>query len=132
MNQNNINPNIFPGAEIQTPPSIYPPSINPEDVPGLEQIVEQTYIENLLRFNRGKVVTIYMTFTGSKEWLDKSFHGILEGAGRDNIVLSDPSTGKWYLLPSIYLDYIEFNEPITFGRNNPNARYSWHLVFFHI
>jgi len=119
MNQENLNPTVFPTIPNQ---SIYPPGINPDDVPQLEQLVELTYIENLLRYNRGKVVTVYATFSGSTEWRDKAFHGILEGAGRDNIVVSDPSTGKWYLIPSIYMDYIEFNEPITFNPSTLNPR----------
>ena len=53
-----------------------------------------------------------MTFPGSNEWRDKSFSGILEAAGRDHVVLHDTATGKWFLLPNIYVDYIEFDENI--------------------
>ena len=53
-----------------------------------------------------------MTFPGSNEWRDKVFDGVLEGAGRDHLVLSDPQTGNWLVLPNIYVDYVEFEESI--------------------
>jgi spore germination protein Q len=82
--------------------------------PSISNNEEQSYIENILRFNRGKLAKLYMTFPDSAEWRDKVFTGIIEHAGRDNIVVSDPNTGLWYLLLRIYLDYVEFEEPITF------------------
>lgn len=77
--------------------------------------MEQSYIENILRLNKGKVVTIYMTYPDSIEYRDKIYKGIIEESGRDHIVLSDPSTGKWYLLLMIYLDYVEFDEKIKYS-----------------
>ncbi len=56
-----------------------------------------------------------MTFTDSTEWRDRIFSGIIEQAGRDHLILSDPSDGKWYLLQLIYLDYIKFDEPIKYS-----------------
>ena len=40
--------------------------------------------------------------------------GVVEQAARDHIVVSDPKTGKWYLLLTIYLDYIVFDEEIDY------------------
>jgi spore germination protein Q len=77
--------------------------------------MEQSYIENILRLNKGKKATVYVSFSDSTEWRDKKFTGIIEQAGRDHIVLSDPSTGKWYLILMIYLDYVEFDEKIKYG-----------------
>lgn len=74
---------------------------------------EQSYIENILRVNKGKRVSIYQSFADSNEWRDKIFTGIIEQSGRDHIILSDPNTGKWYLLLMIYVDYIEFDEQIN-------------------
>lgn len=76
-------------------------------------IEEQSYIENILRLNRGKKVRIHMTFPDSNEFRDKVFTGVIEQSGRDHIILSDSATGNWYLLLIIYLDYIEFNEKIN-------------------
>ncbi|TDL79123.1 spore coat protein GerQ [Peribacillus frigoritolerans] len=76
--------------------------------------LEESYIENILRLNRGKVATIYMTFEASKEWNSKIFKGVIEAAGRDHIILSDQKTSKRYLLLMVYLDYITFDEEIAY------------------
>lgn len=75
---------------------------------------EQSYVENILRMNKGKVASFYMTFPDANEWRDRIFTGVIEQAARDHIVISDPKTGKWYLLLSIYLDYIVFDEDINY------------------
>ena len=83
------------------------------NVPGLMP-VEQSYIENILRLNLGKIATIYMTFENNKEWNAKVFKGRLEAAGRDHIIISDPQTGKRYLLLMVNLDYITFDEELRY------------------
>ncbi|WP_210364361.1 spore coat protein GerQ [Bacillus sp. REN3] len=75
---------------------------------------EQSYIENILRLNKGKLATVYMTFENNKEWNAKIFKGIIEAAGRDHLIISDPQTGTRYLLPMVYLDYITFDEEIEY------------------
>ena len=57
-------------------------------------VFEQSYIENILRLNRGKKVEIYASYPDSNEWRDRVFKGIVEQSGRDHIILSDPKTGK--------------------------------------
>lgn len=91
-----------------TPTAPATPGIN---VPGTLPI-QESYIENILRLNLGKLATVYMTFEGSQE---KTFKGIVEAAGRDHIILSDPQTDKRYLLLMIYLDYITFDEEINYS-----------------
>ncbi len=84
---------------------------------GVNQVsfpLEQSYIENILRMNKGKKVKVYQTFPDSNEWRDKVYEGIIEESGRDHIILSDPTTGMWYLLYMIYVDYIEFFEKINY------------------
>ena len=76
--------------------------------------MEQSYVENILRMNKGKVASFYMTFPDAGEWKDKIFTGVVEQAARDHFVVSDPKTGKWYLLLSIYLDFIVFDEEINY------------------
>lgn len=73
---------------------------------------DEEYIENVLKKVEPIKATFYMTFSGSNEWRDKAFTGILEATGRDHVILSEPQTGKFYLLPNIYVDYIEFDENI--------------------
>ena len=77
--------------------------------------LEQSYIENILRLNKGKKATIHMTFPDSIEYKDREFKGIIEQAGKDHIILSDPLTGKWFLLLMIYVDFITFEENVNYS-----------------
>ncbi len=79
--------------------------------------MEQSYIENILRLNKGKRVRAFFSFPDSNEWKDKIFTGIVEEAGRDHLILSDPTTGNWYLLLMIYLNYVEFDERINYSHS---------------
>lgn len=83
-------------------------------VPGMLP-VEESYIENILRLNKGKVATIYATFENNTQWNAKIFKGVIEAAGRDHVILSDPETGMRYLLLMIYVDYVTFDEEIEYS-----------------
>ncbi|WP_441007552.1 spore coat protein GerQ [Thalassobacillus devorans] len=87
----------------------------PPGTPGGMLQTEESYIENILRLNRGKEATVYMTFENNDQWNAKIFKGIIEAAGRDHIILSDPQSGKRYLLLMVYLDYITFDEEIEYS-----------------
>ncbi|MEI3612921.1 spore coat protein GerQ [Pseudogracilibacillus sp. SO30301A] len=77
--------------------------------------IEQSYIENILRLNRGKLVTVYMSFDGEAgASTPQVFTGIIEAAGRDHIILSDQQTGMRYLLLMVYLNYVTFEEEIEY------------------
>lgn len=102
---------MFPGTPIYQGGTTIPnQQYLSDDLPS-----EQSYIENILRINKGKRVEIYMTFPDASD-KDKIFVGIIEQAGRDHIILSDPTTGKWYLLLMIYVDYIKFDEKINYSK----------------
>ena len=77
--------------------------------------MEQSYIENILRLNKGKRVNAYVSYPDSSEWQNKIYTGIIEEAGRDHLIISDPVTGYWYLIRMIYLDYVEFMEKINYS-----------------
>jgi len=81
---------------------------------GNELAMEQSYIENILRLNKGKKVKAYVSYPDSIDWKDAIYTGIIEQAGRDHLIISDPSTGKWYLILMIYLNYVEFEEKINY------------------
>lgn len=74
---------------------------------------EESYIENILRFNKGKVGTFYLTFPNNREWNAKVVTGVVEAAGKDHVIVSEAS-GKRYLLLMIYLDYVTFDEEIAY------------------
>lgn len=92
-----------------TPPTI-PAAQRPQQPLGQEE----SYIENILRLNKGKIATIYLTFPDNREWNAKVVTGVIEAAGRDHVVVSDPQTGKRYLLLMIYLDYVTFEGEIQY------------------
>lgn len=81
--------------------------------------LEQSFIENILRLNRGKVGTFYMTFENNERWNAKVFKGVVEAAGRDHIILSDPQTGKRFLLLMVNLDYVTFDEKLQYEYSVP-------------
>jgi len=75
---------------------------------------EESFIENILRFNKGKVGTFYFTYQGNNEWNARIYQGRVETAGRDHIIISDVSTGKRYLLLMSNLDWVEFDDEINY------------------
>ncbi len=76
--------------------------------------MEQSYIENILRNNKGKNVRAYVSFPDANDWKDKVFVGTIEQAGRDHLIIRDPQNGHWYLILMIYLDYVDFEEEINY------------------
>ena len=106
------------------PPYIYPqppfPSFPQENLQNPNNLYnEQSYIENILRLNKGKIATIYMSFEGS-QWGSKIFRGEIKEAGRDHIILHDSQNKINYLLLTIYLSYITFDDTIDYNLNTVN------------
>lgn len=100
------------------PPCMMPysmPQYNTPDYqrPPQDDISESSYIENILRLNLGKTVSVYMNFENS-QWGSKIFKGVLEAAGKDHIIISDPNNNTRYILLSIYLSYITFEDEINY------------------
>ena len=92
----------------------YPMSYYPEPYPEpTPPVIEQSYVENILRLNKGKTATVYMNFENS-QWGSKIFKGVIEAAGKDHIILSDPASNTRYLLLTIYLNYVTFDEEINY------------------
>lgn len=103
MNNGYYNPNNMGFEQVPNIPS------GNNDLP-----MEQSYVENILRLNKGKIASFYISYPDSNEWRDKIFTGRVEQAARDHVVVFDPKNGKWYLLLSIYLNYIVFDEEINY------------------
>ncbi len=119
----------MPYAQQQQPYGAYPPygvgvpslqvptgvagAKGGSEVPGMLPI-EESYIENILRLNKGKLVEVYSTFEHNTEWNAKIFQGIIEAAGRDHVILSSPETGQRFLIPMVYVDFVVFEEPIEY------------------
>ena len=98
---------------LQVPPMQQFPTTGgaASQVPGMLPI-EESYIENILRLNKGKLATVYMGFDNTNQ--QKVFKGVVEAAGRDHIILSDPQTGMRYVLLMVFLQYITFDEEIEY------------------
>ncbi|MEF3303611.1 spore coat protein GerQ [Paenibacillus sp. GYB003] len=121
---------VYQTQQAATPPGIPPgtpsglPAGMPTGVPGAYPSAtytppgmlpaEESFVENILRLNLGKTVTLYMTYENNSQWNAKIFRGVLEAAGRDHIIISDPKTGMRYLLLMVNLDYATFDEPLQY------------------
>lgn len=106
------------GSYYQTPVFINEISrdTNESGVYNQNMSMEQSYIENILRNNRGKKVRVHASFSDSIEWRDRVFVGIIEHAGRDNLVIYDIDNNKNYLILMIYVDFVEFDDKITYAK----------------
>lgn len=107
---NNFYPSGQPGTPIftngvETPnqSNVTPINFNQTNNPSMS---------DTLSLNRGKIITVYATFNGSVSWPDKAFTGVLKNYEMDHLTLSDPKSGKWYVIPTIYVDYVESDEKI--------------------
>lgn len=94
-------------------PGVSPEQFGPQPFFGPRLPEEQSYIENILRLNTGKVATVYMSFENS-QWGSKIFRGYVLAAGKDHIVLKDLQTETRYILLMVYLSYITFEESISY------------------
>lgn len=102
----------------QTPPNNYISNDNNTMMP-----MEQSYIENILRLNKGERVKVYVSYSDSSAWQNKVYEGIIEEAGRDHLIIRDNVNNLWYLIKMIYLDYVEFMEPIKYSHSFSEKTY---------
>lgn len=96
---NYFDPNVFKGQPIYSNENI-PNALN------------NNYDIKYTNYNKGKKINIYASFSNINEI--KEFNGILEYSDTANIVISNPTDGKWYLIPKKYIDYIVFEEAINY------------------
>ncbi len=95
-------PGLTTGAPTGAPP-----------IPGMLPL-EQSFVENILRLNRGKIGTFYFTYENNSQWNAKVFRGRIEAAGRDHLIISDPQTGVRHLLLMVNFDYATFDEELNY------------------
>ncbi len=88
-------------------------------LPKIEENNKEIFIYNndsiysILRLNNGKKVILYLNDNQN----NSNFNGILEKTSKEYIVLSEPSSGKWYLIPIGKINYIVFEEKINFNKD---------------
>ena len=112
MNGNFYQNPTFPSSNFGTPPGNMSVSeVNNSNLPD-----EQSYIENILRLNKGRKIKAYVSYPDSSAWQNKVYEGIIEEAGRDHLIIRDNTNNLWYLIRIIYLNYVD----------------SWNQLFTHI
>lgn len=82
---------------------------------------EQSYIENILRLNRGKPGNFHFSFEHAVAAGQNTLNvrGVVEAAGRDHVILRDLKNNHRYLFPMIYFDYAEFDDVLSYFNQNP-------------
>ena len=68
------------------------------------------FMENILKKTEKIKAKVYMSFPYMENNKDKVFEGIIEFTGKDYILLNDVSKKEWYLLPLVFMNYIQFEE----------------------
>lgn len=113
MNSNFYQNPTFPNNNIQMNNQNFSHNNHSDDYKNEK---EMSYIENILRANKGKTVKAFFSYPDSEISKDKEYFGTIEEAGVDHIVLRDSSNGSFYLLRMVYLNYFEFMEPIDYKK----------------
>lgn len=81
---------------------------------------EESYIENILRLNRGKPGTFHFTVPEARGGNNTvSVRGVVEAAGRDHAIIRELQTNHRFLFPMIYFDYAEFDEELAYFNQAP-------------
>lgn len=113
MNENYQNysyPNSMYNPNVGTqPPYTNFPNINQNN----QQFDQFQYAYNILNNNPNQIADFYMSYPDSVEWRDRVFSGKIVHSTREYTLLNNQNTGEWYVLPSIYLNYVIFNERVN-------------------
>lgn len=118
MNGNYYQNPTFPQNNFQTPPGNISITETTSSMP-----MEQSYIENILRLNKGRKAKAYVSYPDSSAWQNKVYEGIIEEAGKDHLIIRDNMNNVWYLIRIIYLNYVEFMEPIIYSHSFSEKTY---------
>ena len=121
MNGNFYQNPTFPSTSFGTPPG----NMSVSEVNNNNNVLpdEQSYIENILRLNKGRKIKAYVSYPDSSAWQNKVYEGIIEEAGRDHLIIRDNTNNLWYLIRIIYLNYVEFMEPIIYSHSFSEKTY---------
>lgn len=88
------------------------PSVAPAPPMMPQLIIDQKYVENILRSNIGKSGKFYFSYPDSAEWRDRMYRGVIEIVGGDHFVIHDPITNKRYLVQMMYFNWAEFDDDL--------------------
>jgi len=105
----------MPGPGMSSMPTPLPVTTFMTPTGGAPTGFEESYIENILRLNLGKIGTFYMTYENNSQWNAKIFKGVVEAAGRDHIIISDPVTGVRTMMLMVNFDFATFDQPLNYA-----------------
>lgn len=77
-------------------------------VNGVKRFYEE--FKKLISENIGTRVKVYCAFTDSSLWHDKIFEGTLVSAADDHLIVKEADTGKYSIIVSVYVIFIELFE----------------------
>ncbi|MCP1143562.1 spore coat protein GerQ [Lysinibacillus endophyticus] len=115
----------FPMTQTTTPMGGQTPSGIPAQGPSAATLREESYIENILRLNRGKPATFFFTVPSANVQQDTAngntirVRGVVVEAGRDHAIIRELDTNHNYLFPMIYFDFAEFDEELNYINYRP-------------
>jgi spore germination protein Q len=110
----------------QTQQQMTPPAISGSSlVPAAPSFLrgEESYIENILRLNRGKEGVFYFTVPEAQRGERGNtieVRGAVVEAGRDHAIIHEFKTDHYFLFPMIYFDFARYEEPITYINRGSN------------
>lgn len=94
-------------------PGTQPPYTNFNSSNNIPPFDEFQYAYNILNNNPNQIASFYMSYPDSVEWRDRIFTGKIVHSTREYTLLKNEETSEWYVLPSIYLNYVIFNEEVN-------------------
>lgn len=116
INQGSQNPSMIPNQ------STYPPYM---DFPGYQgnnlnnetnsfnSSPQPEYAETIFTLNRGKRVSVHLSYPDSIEWRDRVFTGTILSDGRDYLMLKQDD-GQIVLLWLVYINFTYFDETASY------------------
>lgn len=75
-------------------------------------VTSQEYIFQLLKDNPNRFARVFMSFPDSVQWRDRIFEGTIVNSGKDYVIIKSRGQNEWYVLWTIYINFIEFTEDI--------------------
>ncbi len=123
MNNSFFRDNTFPGMMPNSPNynDFYDTSNNSGSNSNLNNLSQMqtnptpnmnfnSYAQNVLQKNVGSTGYFFVSFPDSVDWRDKIFYGVLTEAGDDYILIYNEDNREYYLIWSIYLNYVTFDK----------------------
>lgn len=92
----------------------YPPYMNFNNYnENTNNNLDSNYVESVFYSNKGKRVSIYLSYPDSVEWRDKVFTGTILKNGRDYVMIQQDD-GNIILIWLVYINYAIFDKTASY------------------